>query len=107
MEFGCTGCGICCRKLGEVFAKVRTLPEPWQKEIAEFPYPLTATGACSMLVNNRCKVYKKRPVLCNVNSMHEKYFPKMDKKAYFDAAGRECNAMMDKAKSMKKRVEKH
>ena len=55
-KFQCSSCGLCCK--GDRIKGI--MP---QKE----------DGSCIYLSdNNRCKIYKKRPDLCNVRKTYEK-----------------------------------
>ena len=71
-KFPCNGCGNCCRKIASAvaFAKQAGFPD----EVCRFPYAWNEQGICEMLTpGNRCKVYERRPLLCNVEEMY-KYF---------------------------------
>jgi Fe-S-cluster containining protein len=67
--FPCNGCGGCCRKIASAvaFAKQSGFPD----EVCNFPYKWNQQGVCEMLApGNRCKVYERRPLLCNVEEMY-------------------------------------
>lgn len=68
MEFPCTGCGECCRRLQAVLEANHE--HPVLKELVErFPFKTTESGACEMLTDdNRCSVYDQRPLLCNIKA---------------------------------------
>lgn len=106
MTFGCTGCGLCCKMVGKV--KENATEENTDKvrlaAIRSFPYEIKEDGSCSKLVNNRCTVYDKRPVLCNVEAMHKLTSGYMEQKDYFNMASTVCNQLMDDAGSTNERV---
>jgi len=61
MKYQCDKCGNCCRQAW-AFAQY------YGKEM--FPYDVKADGSCEMLDdNNLCKVYDKRPLICNINKL--------------------------------------
>ena len=84
--FPCNGCGGCCRKiaLAVAFAKQAGFPD----EVCHFPYTWDEQGVCEMLTpGNRCKVYERRPLLCNVKEMYkyvEEYFKNNNKSIDYD-----------------------
>lgn len=57
--FNCDMCGECCRNLdkNELYAELDD-----------------GTGKCRYLVGNKCSIYEKRPVLCNIDKSYELYF---------------------------------
>lgn len=70
-EFPCTGCSLCCRAIGAILAEpnlFRNLPIVVQA-VKDFPYKADANGVCEKLVDNRCSVYEKRPLLCNIREL--------------------------------------
>lgn len=66
MEFPCTGCGECCRRLQSLLEANHE--HPILKELVErFPFKTTESGACEMLMEDgSCGCYDQRPILCNV-----------------------------------------
>lgn len=53
-------------------------PTPFMKEVSEFPYDLNEDGSCSMLDGNlKCKVYSKRPGICNAEDMYDRYWQQL------------------------------
>lgn len=56
VEFPCEGCGLCCKNL--------------PKDIEPFKSMHTGDGICSNLnqETNRCKIYMKRPLVCNIEA---------------------------------------
>ena len=66
MEFPCTGCGECCRRIQTILEANHQ--HPIMKELVErFPFSTREDGACEMLLESgQCSVYDSRPILCNV-----------------------------------------
>jgi len=57
-SFECEKCGLCCKRADKFV-------EAFGRE--NFPYETKADGSCEMLdENNLCKVYKDRPIICNL-----------------------------------------
>lgn len=78
MRFPCTSCGACCRNVGKSVLLAKLLiengsEEPVVKELAAFPFEPDEFGACPMLVDNECSVYKNRPDICNVQTIWRKH----------------------------------
>jgi len=97
MEFPCTGCGLCCKRIGaitadpEVFRGVPVLYEA----VKEFPYEALPDGSCSMLSNDRCTVYEERPLLCNVKKLGELH--NLDRDSWYAINAMSCNTMIKEA----------
>lgn len=73
-KFNCDSCGICCKLIG-----IKPLG---------FPYRVI-NNRCEMLgINDRCKIYNNRPLMCNV----EKYAETMgiDKELFFKRNEEAC-----------------
>lgn len=69
-DFPCTGCGGCCRLIGELLSDPPGSDNPtFRHAIESFPYKTDENGVCEKLVNNSCSVYDDRPLLCNVTLM--------------------------------------
>lgn len=61
MNFNCSSCGACCKRIGLLKDKFKEL---------NFPYDVNEKGWCTMLdENNKCKVYNTRPAICNMETM--------------------------------------
>lgn len=69
-KFPCIECGLCCGHA---------------KEIEHLKNWVNETGRCKYLKNdNLCKIYDKRPLLCNVEESYSKIFYKiMSKKDFY------------------------
>ena len=62
----CNGCTICCETIGSLL--VSGSSEDWVNELIDkFPYSVDSNGVCEMLKDNKCSVYKNRPIICNIN----------------------------------------
>lgn len=64
MKFICDCCGLCCRHISGI------------KLLQEFDM---GNGICKFLdtATNRCRIYKMRPDICNVEIGYKKYFSKL------------------------------
>jgi uncharacterized protein len=88
MEFPCTGCGACCRRVNKAVESAIGFEE------LSFPYKWDETGRCEKLQNdNRCSVYENRPLLCRVKDIGN--FFGADEKEWILVNSLACNAMMD------------
>lgn len=75
----CNRCASCCKLVGPtVAAALEALDkgeaDPVVREVAEFPHPINPDGACSMLNDNTCSIYDKRPPICNNGVMYDRYW---------------------------------
>jgi Fe-S-cluster containining protein len=76
MSFPCTGCAACCRHIDRAKDIIDENPE------LAFPYSWDKTGKCEMLNDDgKCKVYDKRPLICNVDEFI-KFYGISEKKFY-------------------------
>jgi len=78
MNFQCDRCGRCCENVGTVVFKARASlsTDPVTKAVAAFPYNFKLPGYCEMydLDTRTCKVYDRRPDVCNTVTMYHKYW---------------------------------
>lgn len=58
-----------------------------------FPYPFLENGTCTMLENNRCKVYDDRPAVCNVQFMYDMHYNFMTKDEYLKVSSDACKIL--------------
>lgn len=95
--FPCSGCGGCCRLIGKMRANVEACPPELREEIKNFPYATDEEGVCSQLdEKNRCKVYRDRPVLCNINRLFLKYYQgKLTLRKFYEQNAAACNEIID------------
>lgn len=84
MNFPCTGCGCCCKRVGLV---KKFLSEE------EFPYNADENGICEKFIDNKCSVYNERPDICNIYKMAIKL--NIDVKYYYNQNIKQCNSFMD------------
>lgn len=85
MEFNCSSCGACCKRIGALKDKFKEL---------NFPYDVNEKGWCTMLdENNKCKVYNNRPDICSMEKMFYSVFQKsgMTKKQTYLENTKMCN----------------
>lgn len=91
MKFPCSACGCCCKRIKSVVEvlKLKDIHSPLY-----FPYDWDSNGACSKLDSqNKCTVYKNRPLICNVEKLTE--FLGYDKISFYKENISACNKMMD------------
>lgn len=77
-NFPCIACGLCCQNSYLVY-ELRTL--------------MSDEGICENFdkKTKKCKIYKSRPLICNVDEMYkQKYCYKMSKKEFYLANLRIC-----------------
>lgn len=77
LSFKCTKCGACCRSIAHI-AKLKDFD--------------SGDGVCKYLdfATNECKIYDKRPIVCRVDEMFEKYFSSILSKAEFYKLNAKC-----------------
>lgn len=101
--FPCTGCGLCCKMVGRWVAGAQKMRKEGNMpdgsplhEVADFPHPVSPTGACSQLdENNNCMVYADRPLICGIESTWRKYHQEETSlNEYFKQAADVCNRMI-------------
>jgi Fe-S-cluster containining protein len=96
MSFNCTGCGLCCTKIGKI--KATPMPVAWmQAAVDAFPYESDETGACEKLVDNKCSVYENRPLLCNIERMADELDIGMTKEQWFAMNYQGCKVLQEGA----------
>lgn len=82
-KFPCIECGLCCKYVNGIQHL-----EKW----------VDTTGKCKYLQNdNLCKIYKHRPLLCNVEESYSRIFYKsMSKKEFYLANLKVCIELNEK-----------
>jgi len=98
-KFPCTGCGLCCRMVGQAVEYARLNPEidePRINAVRKFPHSII-DGTCEMLgENNECKVYDDRPLICQINKVWATYWKyNMSLNQYHKKAAEACNKLID------------
>lgn len=76
-SFECTKCGACCKSIAHI------------DELNDYH---SGDGVCRHLdiATNECKIYDKRPLVCRVDEMFEKYFSSVLSKAEFYRLNAKC-----------------
>lgn len=59
MKFECSQCGECCKHINLI------------PQLVDFD---NGFGVCVYLKDNKCTIYEKRPEICRVDVMYEKYY---------------------------------
>jgi uncharacterized protein len=74
-SFPCTSCGLCCRHISAI------------KELQAFN---RGDGVCQFLINNKCSIYDKRPLICRIDEMYEIAFSHLDKLEFYNLNYKAC-----------------
>lgn len=96
MKFKCTGCGGCCNRIDRLMADFKTAGFDLSDKSSKlyFPYTHNENGRCeNLLEDNKCKVYDKRPLVCNVSEFAKEF--NLKKKEWFIHNYESCNKIMD------------
>ena len=92
MEFECTACGLCCKKIGLIMQ--RPAPYEWMQPAKDaFPYKANPDGSCEKLIDNRCSVYDDRPLMCDIGRMGDEMNLPMSKEKWFDMNYEGCKRL--------------
>ena len=85
MKYPCSQCGACCTMLNKEFTT-----------LTDFPYS-TNNGVCEMydIESSKCKVYKNRPEVCNIEKMYSRFKGEMSQKEYYNRNIIICNSMIE------------
>ena len=86
-NFPCSACGCCCKNADVAVERYKLLDPDFI-----FPYKIE-DGVCSKLKDNKCIVYNRRPILCKVDRLAEKY--NIELGWFYSANIDACNKMMD------------
>jgi Fe-S-cluster containining protein len=90
-SFPCSGCGCCCRRINQAVSHFKAKSK---KDPMYFPYTWDENGVCENLTEeNKCKVYDKRPLICNIESYGN--YMKVNEQEFYQVNIRACNYMMD------------
>ena len=91
MNFPCTGCGCCCKRINLAVAFEGFKPKGHP---LHFPYSWSQEGVCEMLTpDNKCRVYDCRPLICNIEKYAE--YLGVDLEHFFKLNADACNRLMD------------
>ncbi len=84
MKFSCTQCGLCCKNITGI------------KLLNEFD---NGNGVCIHFgeVENKCKIYEKRPLVCRVDEAHKVMFPHVPLDEYIQENIKVCRALQASA----------
>lgn len=93
MKFNCDGCGLCCKKVKSVIENNPKFSNP--KSIFYFPYGYDENGVCENSLDNKCKVYDNRPLICNVERFADEL--KIDKETFFKQNESYCQELKREA----------
>lgn len=100
-EFPCTGCSLCCKNLSNIHSDALKFPQGSIVRIAAetFPFKWDDSGVCEKLKDNRCSVYKGRPLLCNVKALSFLWAKELncDPLAIYALTAESCNNLIDAA----------
>lgn len=78
-KFICDKCGLCCRNLNrsEIYKNLHN-----------------GDGVCKYLVDNKCSIYGKRPLLCRVEECYYKFFKdRMTLEEYYELNYKACDEL--------------
>lgn len=95
MDYPCTGCGECCKRVQTILEGSYDDPI-FEELVRRFPYKARKDGSCEMLTEEGlCSVYEHRPLVCNIK-MGALLF-KMDLMDWYRINARGCNQMIKDA----------
>jgi len=90
--FPCTRCGACCRNIGKLLAT--PVVGPQLEAVMAFPHAVLADGSCSKLGPDGCTVYEDRPLLCNIDAMHARYFAELTRTEFHNLNIAACRQLI-------------
>lgn len=91
-DFVCKKCGACCKNVNRWYAYLPKYEKLLGIKLV-FPYK-HVNGICEMLdVDNTCKVYNSRPLVCNTMEMCKLYMQslKMSENTFFKLQELSCS----------------
>lgn len=92
MKFECSSCGLCCKNLRK--ALTATTHPKWLQDIVDvFPHKTNSDGSCEKLIDNHCSVYKDRPLLCNVERIHDEAETNMTEDTWYRLNTQACKQL--------------
>jgi Fe-S-cluster containining protein len=91
--FNCSGCGLCCTKIGAIIQNKES--SPVKEIIDQFPYNYLEDGACEKYdkVSKKCTVYETRPLMCRVDEMHKHWPEVMSVEEYYRRTEAVCKIL--------------
>jgi Fe-S-cluster containining protein len=79
-------------------ARTTPQPDPQTAETARFPHNWNKEGVCEHLTaDNRCAIYHTRPDVCNIETMHRKYYSHVTQEQYYNLSGWACKVLQKEA----------
>jgi Fe-S-cluster containining protein len=80
MEFECSKCGFCCKRVGLIIPELNR-----------------GDGVCRKLSeDNLCTIYEERPLICNIGALYEKCFSNMvTREEFFSFTHKCCKALQE------------
>ena len=85
MKFLCSGCGACCRRIGEIN----------KAQLSFGKLPDRGDGVCANLnKDNSCSVYENRPLICRVKDLG-KAQGYTDLKQWYILNTKSCHSLID------------
>jgi len=105
VKFECSGCSLCCTKVGRAVKDARSWimhnkkskPDARTLAVAKFPYKFVDGNKCEKLIDGKCSVYDERPDVCNVEKSFELFAGTRTKEQYFKENAVLCNKWIRKA----------
>ena len=95
MDYPCTSCGECCKRL-DLLHSLDFPNKAIADLVAQFPYELKEDGSCSQLnEDGTCNVYDHRPIICNIK--YGIMLNHADETEYYKATADMCNSMIREA----------
>lgn len=95
ISYGCTACGLCCKKVGETIENVKDKDgsNSFIKAFQDFPYKANEDGSCEKLgEDGKCTVYEDRPLVCSVPRMFQRFWKKRQtRKQHYLTEAKLCN----------------
>ena len=82
--------------VGKMLDNPGIYPADLQAAIKKFPYQADEAGVCSQLDEaGKCKVYKERPLICDVDKLFTKIYKKTDtRRQYYKKNAVSCNKII-------------
>lgn len=106
VQFECSGCSLCCKRVGKAVKEARKWmldnrgkrADARTKAVASFPFKTNEKGWCEKLgADGQCSIYETRPDVCNVEKSFEKFGGTRTREGFFEDNAKLCNAWIRKA----------
>jgi uncharacterized protein len=77
MSYPCEKCGACCRHISKVLPSLDR-----------------GDGVCLHLSeDNLCEIYEERPLICNIDEIHNRLFPGVEIEQFYALTHKYCEAL--------------